>query len=830
MDRFHLDRCTNWLCKRCSPNTSQHDAQAPEPAYRAPKASCYIPGCKTTIRENSRRLSCCSCPNQCHLSPDCSKLTRDAANVAFLSDSWSCNDCRAAPPADDPIPSGFADNIAVKSEPSPGKFLTRPLRILQWNADGINTKLLELSSYLSDHTIDIALIQESKLIQSMATPTIKGYATKRTDRKNAVSPGGGLLMFIRNNLAFKCHSSTSRGAVESQSISIQQSAKRWLNLVNIYIPKGEMDLSWLPLEPNTIYAGDFNGHSLLWDDNVIFDARGKAIEDWILSNSLVCLNTGTATRINKATGGLSTPDITIAHSSISNKLAWSVCEPLNSDHLPLVTEVRNGATRTVNTSKVPTRWRSKGVDWSKFREEVESLLPLNPTLSASQRSKRLSSILSDTASTHVGRTKPRRAKHWMNPKLRSAIKKRNILFRSVSTKRAEWLEAVKEVRDVTAESKLSSWTAFLDDLETSQDTSRTWKVIRSLDGTPDSAAPSEALRHNNRDITTDTQKANTFGKHYASVSRLKFSRKERATNRKSKQATRPCLVDDDHSNDISCAPITLTELKNAIKAMKPNGAPGPDDIPPSFLKALGPKALDELLTTFNDSFRNGDIPQLWRQATIIPVLKAGKPASKIESFRPISLTSCVVKVLEKILYNRLYHLAETKKWLSNIQPGFRKSRSCEDQVLRFNQHISDGFQLDPPKRTVMALLDYSKAFDQVWREKLILCMLDLGVPLLMVRWIKSFLTNRLAKVKVNGTLGRTFTLRQGVPQGSVLSPSSSSCLSTTSLMSSQPTRTVPSSLMTPPSGRVTSNFAPPTRICAKRLPLSPVGVLGKNSP
>ena len=58
-------------------------------------------------------------------------------------------------------------------------------------------------------------------------------------------------------------------------------------------------------------------------------------------------------------------------------------------------------------------------------------------------------------------------------------------------------------------------------------------------------------------------------------------------------------------------------------------------------------------------------------------------------------------------------------------------------------------------------------------------------------------------------------------------PPSSSCSSTTSLMSSQPTRTVPSSLMTPPSGRVTSNFAPPTRICAKRLPLSPVGVLGK---
>ena len=61
--------------------------------------------------------------------------------------------------------------------------------------------------------------------------------------------------------------------------------------------------------------------------------------------------------------------------------------------------------------------------------------------------------------------------------------------------------------------------------------------------------------------------------------------------------------------------------------MKRKGAPGADDILPSFLKELGPKALDELLDIYNTSFNMADIPQLWRHAIIIPLIKSPKPAS-----------------------------------------------------------------------------------------------------------------------------------------------------------------------------------------------------------
>ena len=113
-------------------------------------------------------------------------------------------------------------------------------------------------------------------------------------------------------------------------------------------------------------------------------------------------------------------------------------------------------------------------------------------------------------------------------------------------------------------------------------------------------------------------------------------------------------------------------------------------------------------------------------------------------------------------------MAETQGWLSKHQAGFRKGRSCEDQVVKLIQDISDGFQAK--KRTVMALLDYSKAYDRTWRERLLSKLHDNGTPRQMTRWIAAFLRTRTAEVVINGTRSSRVRMKQGLPQGSVLSP------------------------------------------------------------
>ena len=160
----------------------------------------------------------------------------------------------------------------------------------------------------------------------------------------------------------------------------------------------------------------------------------------------------------------------------------------------------------------------------------------------------------------------------------------------------------------------------------------------------------------------------------------------------------------------------------------------------------------------------------WQNATIIPHLKASKPSSKVESFRPVSLTSCVVKTLERKIANRLSYLAETRGWLTDSQAGFRRGRSYGDQVIPMTQSVSDGFQRKKPERTLMVLLNFSRAYDRVWRQELLETMMEKDVPRKFLRWIAGFLRNRQERVQYANSTGKHMRFRQGVPQGSVLAP------------------------------------------------------------
>ncbi len=111
-----------------------------------------------------------------------------------------------------------------------------------------------------------------------------------------------------------------------------------------------------------------------------------------------------------------------------------------------------------------------------------------------------------------------------------------------------------------------------------------------------------------------------------------------------------------------------------------------------------------------------------------------------------------------------------KKMALQRRTGFCKLRFCEDQILRITQTNSDGIQAAKPQRSPMALLDLSKASDRVWREERLLAASFKGLPIPFVCWLGDFITNRSAWVQINGDRGYSAPLRQGLPQGVVLSP------------------------------------------------------------
>ncbi len=101
---------------------------------------------------------------------------------------------------------------------------------------------------------------------------------------------------------------------------------------------------------------------------------------------------------------------------------------------------------------------------------------------------------------------------------------------------------------------------------------------------------------------------------YAAVNRLSFDKTERTQAPHLKKALQlPTAAES------CCSPFTICELDAAIHAMRSKGAAGPDGIPPTFLKALGPIAKAELLSIFNESFSKGVVPGIWKETTILPL-------------------------------------------------------------------------------------------------------------------------------------------------------------------------------------------------------------------
>ena len=152
------------------------------------------------------------------------------------------------------------------------------------------------------------------------------------------------------------------------------------------------------------------------------------------------------------------------------------------------------------------------------------------------------------------------------------------------------------------------------------------------------------------------------------------------------------------------------------------------------------------------------------------VLSKENDPQAVRSYRPIAITSTIGKLLERLIVNRLSWWLEAMSLLSPWQAGFRNRRCTTDHCLRLSQFISDGFQSTNKKRTVIMLIDYSKAYDTVWRTGLLQKMLDIGDPLRFVKWTTAWLTNRIARVQLHGVTGRCSTVKEGLQQGSVLSP------------------------------------------------------------
>ena len=148
--------------------------------------------------------------------------------------------------------------------------------------------------------------------------------------------------------------------------------------------------------------------------------------------------------------------------------------------------------------------------------------------------------------------------------------------------------------------------------------------------------------------------------------------------------------------------------------------------------------------------------------------KAGKAEDLVGSYRPLSLTSCLGKLLEKAVADNISNWAESNKKFNKHQNGFRKNRSTNENLFKLFETVKFGFCKGHP--TTGIFLDVEKAFDQVWFGRLLYKLTVMGLNRKLIRWISNFLYPRKLIISINDQLSDPIIPIHGVPQGSSLSP------------------------------------------------------------
>ena len=170
----------------------------------------------------------------------------------------------------------------------------------------------------------------------------------------------------------------------------------------------------------------------------------------------------------------------------------------------------------------------------------------------------------------------------------------------------------------------------------------------------------------------------------------------------------------------------------------------------------------------NTCFIENKLPKIWRQSKIIAILKPGKDSAIPKNYRPISFLCHTYKLYEKLILNRVSPLLE--QHLIKEQASFRLGKSCTIQLLNLTQHIEDdGYQRG--MITGAAFVDMSAAYDTVNHRILIQKLYNTtqqDIPL--CRAFQDILSNRRFYVELNNRRRRWRKQKNGLPQGSVLSP------------------------------------------------------------
>lgn len=620
--------------------------------------------------------------------------------------------------------------------------------IWQWNCRGFARKRPVLQQFLTARDRpELIVLQEGGKNTQLA-----GFTTYLSEREKP-----RVATLVKRNLTV-LHHKLDPTLPEHVFLEIlpRPSRKRHTSLfvINIYSPPrahkdvfGPLFLKAQQLAQGQplLILGDFNAHHRAWGYH--YDsAKGRRLwDDWHTHQLTLITDVSYPTRLGTGLHRDTTPDLAFTSSGV--KATWChTHENFGSDHFMLEIVIQE-----------PTRQRTRPaqvIDWDSFRvhRQEQDTPPIITDIKA-WTTQIVKQVAHATQTVELEDTVPHCDRHyahlWERKKSLEALLATRKWDRNIRRRLAR---ANTTIENYAIELTRQSWHNICDQMNKTPNTRNTWKLLRHL------------LDPAGGKLQARQQLERIFHQYPGTPEELKreiidtYIRPGPATTLPSYQGP------DNPGLD---APITLAEVRAELNRLKTTSAAGPDRISNKMLRNLDDASIQALTDFLQECWYSGTIPQEWKCANLVLIPKPGKPPT-LANLRPISLTSCVGKLMEHVIQTRLLRYLEDSHLLPDTMFGFRPHLAAPDIMLLLHHQVFMRRTLD---MKVIVGLDVAKAFDNVLHEAILQQLQTLGVGHRTYAYIRDFLTGRTVQLSAGtGDPSIISPGNRGTPQGSVLSP------------------------------------------------------------
>ena len=634
--------------------------------------------------------------------------------------------------------------------------------ILQWNCRGYFTSTSSIKELHDKYNPAVIALQEL-IMGQRNTLSLRGY-------HSMYSPGrGGAGLLIRRDVPL------SRISLRTtlQAVAATVNVGKQFTVCSIYLPPNtpiayaELRELMEQIPSPRLLLGDLNARDPAWGDHIT-NARATHIKKLMEDFDMGVLNTGDHTHYHRQTDSHSCIDISMISTQSYTDFNWRVITPTpdeqyDSDHYPIILNKINNN----SYQPEPEKFNLARANWNAF--QFESAIELQDEMSVNEMNDSLTRKILEAATKTIPRTrhnsKACAAPYWNEACERAKLTKKRLqtkMRRSRNQRdRIEYNRARAQERLCIREAKRTTWRNYISTINTSTPPAKIWKKIRKISG-KNKAYPIPVVKDANGEIQTEPEiVAEIIGNKLAEYSSGENTTESFKRTRERLEQNEPVFGDQETEYNV---PLSMEELKEALSKCK-DTSPGPDEIHYAMIRHLHPSALQTTLKLFNKIWQEGTIPDAWRMAIVIPIKKEGKNGLDPSHYRPISLTSCLCKLMERMTSKRLQWYLEKEDIIAEKQFGFRKRHSTADPLLILQNDISQAFAR---KRKILAVsFDLEKAYDTTWKWGIRKTLHNIGLRGSLPKFLSDLLKEREFKVRIGKHVSQAKSLIEGLPQGAV---------------------------------------------------------------